>query len=59
MPAGALGHYWSQPRGWLHLPTHRMLAFGLAVGRARSDSPVNQLETERAPLDHFARFHGR
>ena len=45
--------------GWLHLPTHRMLAIGLAVGRARSDSPVNQLETERAPLDHFARFHGR
>jgi nitroreductase len=45
--------------GWLHLPTHRMLALGLAVGRARSDSPVNQLETERAPLDHFARFHAR
>jgi len=55
VPASGLGHYWS----WLHLPTHRMLAFGLAVGRARSDSPVNQLETERAPLDHFARFHGR
>jgi nitroreductase len=44
--------------GWLHLPAHRMLAYGLAVGRARPDSPVNHLETERAPLDHFARFHG-
>jgi nitroreductase len=43
---------------WLHLPTHRMLAYGLAVGRARSGSPVNQLNTERAPLDRFARFHG-
>jgi nitroreductase len=50
----SIGRYLEE---WLHLPTERMLAFGLAVGRARSDSPVNQLETERAPLDDFVRFH--
>jgi nitroreductase len=43
---------------FLGLPSERMLFVGMSIGYCNSDSAVNQLVTDRAPLEEFARFHG-
>jgi nitroreductase len=39
-------------------PAEHMLFCGMAIGYADPDAAVNRLDTPRAPLDEFARFHG-
>lgn len=43
---------------FIGLPPERMIFAGMAIGQRNPDHPVNGLETERAPLEAFARFHG-
>lgn len=43
---------------FIGIPPERMLFTGMAIGHANPDHPVNQLRTDRAPLEAFARFHG-
>ena len=43
---------------FIGIPPERMLFTGMAIGHANPDHAVNQLRTDRAPLEAFARFHG-
>lgn len=43
---------------FLRLPPERMLFTGMSIGYAKEDSPVNQMETERAPLGEVTDFIG-
>ncbi len=43
---------------FIALPADRMLFCGLALGYADESHPVNQLRTERAPLEEIAEFRG-
>jgi nitroreductase len=45
-------------RGFLGTPENRMLFCGMAIGYKDAESPVNGLQTSRAPLEEFARFRG-
>ena len=40
------------------LPDDHMLFSGMALGYADETAPVNQLVSEREPLESFATFHG-
>lgn len=37
-------------------PDNEMLFCGMAIGYARRDAPINTLQSERMPLDEWARF---
>jgi nitroreductase len=50
--------YNAEVRAFLNPPTELMLFCGMAIGYRDDRDPVNQLVTERAPLDEFARFEG-
>ncbi len=39
-------------------PPELMLFCGMAIGYADPEAPVNAIQSPRAPLDEFARFHG-
>ena len=41
---------------FLKLPEGRMLFAGMAIGYAQTESPINQLQTPRAPLDEVCTF---
>jgi nitroreductase len=43
---------------YIDVPADRMLFCGLALGYADESHPVNQLRTERAPLEQIADFRG-
>lgn len=43
-------------RGFLDLPEDRIFYCGMAVGYVDTDAPVNDLITEREPLENFATF---
>ncbi len=43
---------------FIALPPERMLFCGMAIGQANREHAVNDLVTERAGVDSFARFHG-
>ena len=43
---------------FINIPPERMLFCGMAIGLRNPDHPVNGLQSKRAPLDAFARFHG-
>jgi nitroreductase len=43
---------------FLSLPPERMLFCGMAIGHGDESAPINQLRTERAPLEEFATFVG-
>jgi len=43
---------------FLPLPPESMLFCGMAVGYGDESAPINQLRTERAPLEEFATFVG-
>ena len=43
---------------FLGTPSERMLFTGMAIGYQDTSHPINQLVTQRAPLDEFAKFHG-
>jgi len=40
------------------VPENELVFCGLALGHADPDAPINALRTDRAPLEHFARFDG-
>jgi nitroreductase len=42
---------------YLGLPPEHMLFCGLAIGYRDESAPINQLRTDRAPLEEFATFH--
>lgn len=54
--------FWAQARGALHahfqLPEEEMVYCGMALGHADESAPVNQLRSERAPVDEIAVFKG-
>jgi nitroreductase len=43
---------------FLGLPPERMLFCGMSIGYADPTQPVNDLRSERAPLEEFVSFHG-
>jgi nitroreductase len=43
---------------FIGIPSERMLFCGMSIGHANPAHPVNQFQSERAPLSQFARFHG-
>ena len=45
-------------REFIGIPPERMLFTGMSIGYANREHPVNGLQTERAAVDTFARFHG-
>lgn len=53
---------WGMVRQSLHahfeLPAHELLYCGMALGHADRSAPVNQLRSERAPVEEFAVFKG-
>jgi nitroreductase len=51
-------HYPRTVGEFIGLPPDRMLFCGMAIGHRNPAHPVNDLESQRAPLDAFARFHG-
>jgi nitroreductase len=50
--------YNAEVRALLNPPPELMLFCGMAIGYRDDSDPVNQLVTERAPLDEFASFDG-
>jgi len=40
------------------VPEHELVFCGLALGHPDASDPINALRTDRAPLEHFARFDG-
>ena len=55
---GAWNAYWSVTRRVLNVPEDQYILFGISMGYADPDAPVNTLESEREPLETFATFHG-
>ncbi len=53
---------WGMVRQSLHahfeLPEHELLYCGMALGHADRSAPINQLRSERAPVDEFAVLKG-
>jgi nitroreductase len=45
-------------RRHLAIPDDEILLCGMALGHLDPDARANRLETEREPVDVFARFHG-
>ena len=43
---------------FIGLPAERMLFTGMAIGHRNPEHTINQLQSERAAVDMFARFHG-
>ena len=44
--------------GFIGIPPERMLFTGMAIGQRNPAHAINQLRSERAAVDVFARFHG-
>lgn len=42
----------------LNIPSNEMLVCGLSLGYADETAKVNELKSERIPLEEFASFHG-
>lgn len=57
-PQAAFAKYHRIVRRHLGIPDTEILVSGMALGRADPDAPENGLETERASVGEFARFHG-
>ncbi len=57
-PQAAFIKYHRIVRRHLDIPGTEILASGMALGHADPDAPENGLDTERAPVAEFTRFHG-
>jgi len=42
----------------LGIPDNQIIICGMALGHADHSDPINQLQTQRAPLKEFANFEG-
>ncbi|MES2821412.1 MAG: nitroreductase [Pseudomonadota bacterium] len=60
--ASCMQEAWGMLRGSLHqhfaLPDNELVYCGMALGYADRSAPVNQLRSERAPVEDFASFRG-
>lgn len=56
-PQAAFAPYHRIIREALGIPESEMVVCGMAIGHADPDAPENALETERVPVEAFARFH--
>ena len=55
---GAWNNYWSATRRVLNVPDDQYIVCGVSLGWADETAPVNNLVSEREPLESFATFHG-
>ena len=55
---GAWNNYWTVTRRVLNVPDDEYIIFGISVGYADDDHPVNALVADREPVENFATFHG-
>ena len=55
---GAWNNYWTVTRRILNVPEDQYIIFGISLGYADEDHPVNTLVAEREPMEAFATFHG-
>lgn len=55
---GAWNNYWTVTRRILNVPDDQYIIFGISLGYADEDDPVNTLVADREPLEAFATFHG-
>ena len=55
---GAWNSYWTVSRRVLGIPEDRYIVFGMAMGWADPEHPVNTLAVDREPVESFATFHG-
>ena len=55
---GAWNNYWTVTRRVLNVPDDEYIIFGISVGYADDDHPVNTLVADREPVKNFATFHG-
>lgn len=56
-PQQAFARFHRLIRAELDLPEDDVVVCGMALGHAAPDAPENHLESERAPVEDFARFH--
>jgi nitroreductase len=55
---GAWNNYWTVTRRILNVPEDQYIIFGISLGYADEDQPVNTLVADREPMEDFATFHG-
>ena len=55
---GAWNSYWTVTRRVLNVPDDQFVIFGISLGYADEQHPVNSLVAEREPVAAFATFHG-
>jgi nitroreductase len=55
---GAWNNYWTITRRILDVPEDQYIIFGISLGYADDDHPVNTLVADREPMEAFATFHG-
>ncbi len=55
---GAWNNYWTVTRRVLKVPEDEYIIFGISLGYADDDHPVNTLVADREPVENFATFHG-
>jgi nitroreductase len=55
---GAWNTYWTVTRRILDIPADEFIIFGISLGYADEDHPVNTLVADREPVEAFATFHG-
>ena len=55
---GAWNNYWTVTRRVLGVPDDQYVIFGISMGFADEEHPVNTLVAEREPVAAFATFHG-
>jgi len=55
---GAWNNYWTVTRRVLRIPDDDYIVCGISLGYADDSAPVNQLVSEREPVESFATFHG-
>jgi len=54
----AFADFHSLIRPILGIPDNQIIICGMALGHADHSDPINQLQTQRAPLTEFANFEG-
>ena len=55
---GAWNNYWTVTRRVLNVPEDEYIIFGISLGYADEDHPVNTLVADRESMEAFATFHG-
>jgi nitroreductase len=56
-PIGLIHAFGDEIRELLNIPDEKNIVIGIALGYPDTDSPVNRIISERAPLVEVARFY--